>query len=152
MSTKLVPDKFGLFRRVEDSELPEISRVLKEQLPRSRRILDSINITLKGFQSSSPIYVPETETGSYSGIVVSLFAEYDDPTTAISFTSSEEDAEKVRDLIGNDFFVQRVCARVSKPSPALLTFSGSLGIFYIYGRIGQFGKDMQKNLFIACLT
>jgi hypothetical protein len=27
--------------------------------------------------------------------VVSLFAEYDDPTTAISFTSSEPDAERV---------------------------------------------------------
>ena len=95
MPSKSVPDKFGLFRRVQDSELPEIARVLSQHLPRSRRIVDSINITLKGLQSSSPIYVPETEAGTYSGIVVSLFAEYDDPTTAISFTSSEEDAEKV---------------------------------------------------------
>ena len=126
MSTKLVPDKFGLFRRVEDSELPEIARVLKEQLPRSRRILDSINITLKGFQSSSPIYVPEMETGSYSGIVVSLFAEYDDPTTAISFTSTEEDAEKVRDLIEKYFFVQRARARTQKPVQLELDRSLSL--------------------------
>jgi hypothetical protein len=95
MYSDKVPKVFGLFRLVAESEYPEIRKVLSDQLPRSRRIFDSITISMRGLESASPIYVPSSETENYSGIVVSLFAEYDDPATSISFTSKEEDAEKV---------------------------------------------------------
>ena len=95
MGPKLVPEVFGLFRLAETSDLPHIRDVLLRQLPRSRRIFDSVTISLSGLESSSPIYVPKDEKENYSGIVLTLFAEYDDPTTAISFTSTEEDAQRV---------------------------------------------------------
>ena len=95
MAVKVIPKIFGQFRLVDEFELPEISKVLFELLPRSRRIYDSITISMRGLESSSPIYVPVDELENYSGIVVALFAEYDDPTTSVSFVSSEKDAERV---------------------------------------------------------
>jgi hypothetical protein len=60
MSKRSVPKIFGVFRHVSNPvELMEIRRTLSDQLPRSRRIYDSITIASRGFESSSPIYVPK---------------------------------------------------------------------------------------------
>ncbi len=95
--SKITPKVFGHFRLVEDkTELEKISKILSSLLPRSRRIYDAMKISMLGLESASPIYVPIDELGEpYSGIVLTFAAEYKDPTSALSFTSKEEDAKKV---------------------------------------------------------
>ncbi len=97
---KITPKVFGHFRLVEDkTELVKILEVLSSLLPRSRRIYDAIKISMLGLESASPIYVPIDELGeSYSGIVLTFAAEYKDPTSALSFTSKEEDAKRASDF------------------------------------------------------
>jgi hypothetical protein len=97
---KITPKVFGHFRLVEDeTELEKILEVLSSLLPRSRRIYDAIKISMLGLESASPIYVPIDELGEpHSGIVLTFAAEYKDPTSALSFTSKEEDAKRASDF------------------------------------------------------
>ena len=96
MSKHEIPERFGPFRKIDPFEEPFLMAVLKDLLPRSRRLYEALQLTKAGFEAASPIYVPAEETKeNFSGIALSLFGEYHEPTTAISFTSRKEDAKKV---------------------------------------------------------
>lgn len=90
------PKKFGKFRQLESDVLLVLLKVLEPFLPRSRRFVETLRLTINGFDSSAFFYVPEDEDNeSFSGIALVLFGEYHEPTTAFSYFSKKEDVQKV---------------------------------------------------------
>jgi len=73
---------------------------LKPLLPRSRRTLTSLQLCLNDIDTGAYFYVPISEHPTeLSGMVLTLFGEYPDPTSNLSYFSKEEDVQKVNELI-----------------------------------------------------
>ena len=97
---KIPPKSWGQLKQVEKQHYYDLRDVLIPLLPRSRRILESLNACLNNcFDIWDCFYVPEDEEfTNLSGIVVVLINEYS-PNSLISFISKEKDADKVLNII-----------------------------------------------------
>ena len=96
-----IPPKFwGQLKQVEKQHYHKLRDVLVPLLPRSRRILESLNASLNNcYEIWDSFYVPEYEEfTNLSGIVVVLINEWS-PNSLISFISKEKDVEKVLNII-----------------------------------------------------
>ena len=95
---KVPPKYWGQLKQVERKHYHSLREVLIPLLPRSRRILETLNACLNNcFKIVDYFYVPKDEEfTNLSGIVVVLSGEYFDPCTEdISFISKKEDVDKV---------------------------------------------------------
>lgn len=93
---KTLPKEFGKFKQVSPEHYDALHQMLDEFLPRTRRLLS--DLVLNGL-SGGHFYVPvfdDPQTKRLSGMVISLFGEYPDPTAAFSYFSKEEDVSLVR--------------------------------------------------------
>lgn len=97
---KIPPKSWGQLKQVEKQHYHDLRDVLIPLLPRSRRILESLNACLNNcFDIWDCFYVPEDEEfTNLSGIVVVLINEYS-PNSLISFISKEIDVVKVLNII-----------------------------------------------------
>ena len=97
---KIPPKSWGQLKQVERQHYHNLRDTLVPLLPRSRRILESLNASLNNcFDIWDCFYVPEDEEFSnLSGIVVVLINEYS-PNSLISFISKEKDVDKVLNII-----------------------------------------------------
>ena len=97
---KIPPKSWAQLKQVEKQHYHNLRDVLIPLLPRSRRILESLNASLNNcFEIWDCFYVPEDEEfTNLSGIVVVLINEYS-PNSLISFISKEKDVDKVLNII-----------------------------------------------------
>ena len=92
------PKSWGQLKQVEKQHYHKLRDVLVPLLPRSRRILESLNASLNNcYEIWDCFYVPEYEEfTNLSGMVVVLSGECFDPCIEdISFISKKEDVYKV---------------------------------------------------------
>ena len=95
---KVPPKSWGQLKQVERKHYDNLREVLIPLLPRSRRILETLNACLNNcFNIVDYFYVPKYEEfTNLSGMVVVLSGEYFDPCIEdISFISKKEDVYKV---------------------------------------------------------
>lgn len=87
---------FGKFKQVSPEHYDVLHDMLVDFLPRTRRLLSDLVLNMR--QERGFFYVPvfdEPENKRLSGMVISLFAEYPEPTAAFSYFSKEEDVSLV---------------------------------------------------------
>ena len=94
---KIPPKSWGQLKQVDRQHYHYLREVLIPMLPRSRRILETINAYLNNcFDIWDHFYVPKGEEfTNLSGIVVALMNEY----SVITFLSKEKDVDKVLKII-----------------------------------------------------
>ena len=97
---KIPPKSWGRLKQVEKQHYHNLREVLIPLLPRSRRILESLNACLNNcYDIWDCFYVPEDEElTNLSGIVVVLINEWS-PNSLISFISKEKDVDKLLNII-----------------------------------------------------
>ena len=97
---KIPPKSWGQLKQVEKQHYHDLRKILIPLLPRSRRILESLNASLNNcYDIWDCFYVPEGEEfTNLSGIVVALINEWS-PNSLISFISKEKDVDKVLNII-----------------------------------------------------
>ena len=96
---KQPPPVFGKFKQVCEEHYRPLEEQLLCLLPRSRPILQTLQLTMKGQTTSAFFYIPaEEEPTTPSGIIVTLFGEYPEPTAALTYVSEKEDVAKVNNF------------------------------------------------------
>ena len=105
---KTPPPIFGEFKQLSEKYYENLKSILEPELPRSRRTIETLKLTIKGHDTSAFFYIPKHENPiELSGMVIVLFGEYPDPTTAFSYFSKEQDVETVR-IIGSEILALRI--------------------------------------------
>ena len=94
---KIPPKSWGQLKQVDKQHYHYLKEVLMPLLPRSRRILETLNACLNNcFEIWDQFYVPKDEEfTSLSGIVVVLMNQ----DSMISFISKEKDVDKVLNIM-----------------------------------------------------
>ena len=94
---KIPPKSWGQLKQVDRKHYHYLKEVLIPLLPRSRRIIETLNACLNNcFDIWDQFYIPEDEEfNSLSGIIVALMNQ----DSTISFISKEKDVDKVLNII-----------------------------------------------------
>ena len=94
---KIPPKSWGQLKQVDRKHYHYLKEILIPLLPRSRRILETLNACLNNcFDIWDQFYIPEDEEfNSLSGIIVALMNQ----DSTISFISKEKDIDKVLNII-----------------------------------------------------
>ena len=94
---KIPPKSWGQLKQVDRKHYHYLKEVLIPLLPRSRRIIETLNACLNNcFDIWDQFYIPEDEEfNSLSGIIVVLMNQ----DSTISFISKEKDVDKVLNII-----------------------------------------------------
>lgn len=99
---KQPPPQFGNFKQLQPKHYGDLQKLLFPLKPQSRHMLATLQLSMQvGIDASAYFYIPESDDPPrlLSGMVIALFGEFPDPTTALSYFSKKEDIDKMHDLI-----------------------------------------------------
>ena len=90
------PETIGHVKRLPATDYPTYHQVLISFLPRSRRILSTLELAMNA-RVERVFYVPKSDDppSRISAMIISLSEEEPEPFTAFTYFSKLEDVEKV---------------------------------------------------------
>lgn len=98
MTKHLLPQEFGKFKKVPPEYYELLHQTLVENLPRTRRLLSELVLSMKSGKNEGNFYVPifdDFAKKKLSGMVLSLCQEFPEPKAAFSYFSKEQDVSLV---------------------------------------------------------